>query len=165
MVGMVLVVANLALSISILTNNTHTILVPMSVSKQFSVGIKDVSNEYIELIARDLTQSILNITPDNYEYTKETVLKLAHPAFYGALQQQLDELVEDVKTRQIGIHFYPIEMSINKDELTAEVSGYLETRIGLKQISKEVRKYHLAFDYSSSQFTLKEFFEVSNENA
>jgi conjugal transfer pilus assembly protein TraE len=163
--GVLLMVVNLLLATSIYFNNTKTILVPLSLNKQVSVGIKDVSNEYIELIARDLTQSILNITPDNYLYIKESVLKLAHPRFYGELQQQLDDLVQDVKTRQIGIHFSPIEMNINKDELTAQVNGYLETKIGLKQISKEIKKYHLAFDYTGSQFTLKEFYEVLDANS
>ena len=163
--GIGLIVANMVLSISVFSNNSKTILVPLSLNRQVSVGIKDVSIEYIELIARDLTQSILNITPDNYVYIKESVLKLAHPSFYGELQQQLDDLVQDVKARQIGIHFSPIEMNINKDELTAEVNGYLETRIGLKQISKEIKKYHLAFDYAGSQFTLKEFYEVLNDNS
>lgn len=164
LVGTVILIAsNLALAISVLSNNTKTILIPMSVNKPFSISSRDVSEEYIELIARDLSQSILNITPDNYVYTKESVLKFAHPSFYGALQQQLDELVEDVKVRQIGIHFHPVEMTVNKDDITAEITGYLETRIGLKQTNKEIKKYHLAFDYTGSQFTLKDFYEVVNE--
>ena len=56
--GIGLIVANMVLSISVFANNSKTILVPLSLNRQVSVGIKDVSIEYIELIARDLTQSI-----------------------------------------------------------------------------------------------------------
>lgn len=159
----ILLCSNLLLCISVVTKDTNTILLPMTLTKSFSVSGKEVSEEYLELISRDLIQSILNITPNNYEYNKEAILKLVHPSFYGALKQQLDTLSEDVKQRQISIYFLPAEMKVSNEELTSEITGYLETRIGLKEVGKLLKKYRMKFDYTGSQLTLKEFYEVSDE--
>lgn len=161
--GTILMISNLLLSLYITNLESRTIVVPTYIPKEISLTNKHVSEEYLELMARDVINMILNITPHSYEYVESYLLKLSHPSHYGKLKQELMELAEDIKMRDVSISFFITHMTVDVSNLKVAVEGHLETRVGLKTVNRELRKYNVVFDYTGARFSIKDFYEVENE--
>lgn len=159
----ILVISNFLLAISLYKQDSRTILIPTHISKNFMVTDEKVSEEYLELISRDIAHQMLNLTPENYNYVEASILKMAHPSSYGTIKQELNELAHDIKSRDVSTNFSLSEININKQNFKVSIQGYLETKIGLRSISRELKKYHIIYDYSGGTLTLKEFYEVKDE--
>jgi type IV conjugative transfer system protein TraE len=96
---------NLILATSLLVQDSKVIIVPSYIDRELSISKSSISDGYLELMARDFTQTFLNITPHNEGYVREYLLSLAHPSYYGALKLQLNELFEEIKSKQISMQF------------------------------------------------------------
>lgn len=158
-----LLISNIVLGTYINFQDSKIVVIPSQVTKAFEVSTKGVSTEYIELMARDVVQSLLTLTADNIDYFGEVLLKIAHPKFHGELKQQMSELEEDVKKREVRIHFSISEIETDKTNLLAEVNGYLDTYVGLRKTSTELKKYIVGFDYTGGRLMLTKFYEVEEE--
>ena len=158
-----LLASNIALSTYINFQDTRIVIVPAQVSKSFEISNKWVSSEYLELMSRDVVHSLLNLTTDNVGYFEEALLKIAHPKFHGELKQQLSELTQDVRKRGVRIHFSISEIETDKTNLVAEVTGYLDTYVGLRKTSMEIKKFIVGFDYTGARLMLTKFYEVEEE--
>ncbi|MDF3047695.1 MAG: conjugal transfer protein TraE [Candidatus Midichloriaceae bacterium] len=160
----VLLLSNLGLTWHIVFKETTTIIVPTQINRSFSVGNSGVSEEYLEMVARDLVTQLLNLTSENYEYVENAMLKIAHPSSYWKLRSELEELASDIKLRKVSVAFAITEMRIDKEALQVDVTGNLETRLGTKTIKREIKKYRVIFDYGAYQLALKEFYEVKDDD-
>jgi type IV conjugative transfer system protein TraE len=160
----VLLVSNLLLTAIIFRQDLRVMLVPTHINKEVTITVGSVSEEYLELITRDYIGLILNLTPENYEYAESSILKHTHPSSYGAIQHELGELARDIKSRNVAISFSMTDMVVDKRNLKIDVTGYLETKIGLKSVSREVKQYRVTYDFTGSRLTLKEFYEVKDES-
>lgn len=160
----VLLVSNLLLTAAIFRQDHRVILVPTHLNKELMTTVGSVSEEHLELITRDYIGLILNLTPENYAYAESSILKHTHPSSYGSIQHELGELARDIKDRNVVINFLTTDMVVDKQKLKVDVTGYLQTNIGLKAISKELKKYRIGYDFTGSRLTLKEFYEVKDES-
>jgi type IV conjugative transfer system protein TraE len=160
----VLLISNLFLTATIYRQDLRVVLVPTHLNKELIVTIGSVSEEYLELITRDYIGLILNLTPENYEYAESSILKHTHPSTYGVLQHELAELARDIKTRNVSIYFSMTDMVVDKQKLTVDVTGHLQTNLGLKAISRELRRYRIIYDFTGGRLMLKEFYEVKDES-
>lgn len=156
-------VGNLLLSVKLLAADKTILIMPTHISQEFEVSNKRVSPEYLELMGRDFVQSFLNMTPETQEYLNSYVLRLAHPSYYGELKQQLSELFEEIKSKQMTLHFTLSEMETDQNQLAVKASGYLVKHMGSREVEKKFRKYHIAFMNNGTRLMLKEFYEVSDD--
>ncbi|MBS0637001.1 MAG: hypothetical protein JSS12_05780 [Verrucomicrobia bacterium] len=159
----VFAISNLLLAASLLTADKAVLIMPTHISKEFEISSKKVSEDYLELMARDFVQSFLNMTPDTQEYLNSYVLRLAHPSYHGELKQQLNELFEEIKNKQMTLHFTLNEMDVDQDKLVVKASGYLVKHMGVREVERKLRKYHIAFLNNGTRLMLKEFYEVEDE--
>lgn len=159
----VMIVSNIALSIYINFQDRMVVIVPTHISKEFEISNSHITPNYLEMRARDVVQSFLNLTPQNIEYFEEILLGMAHPKFHGELQQQIGELRKDVKGREVRTFFVINETNVAIDNLEVEVTGYLETFVGSRQTSTELKKYLIGFDYSNARLLLTKFYEAEQE--
>lgn len=162
-VGALLLIINLLLSLYIFLQDKQTIIVPSFIPREFNVTTKTASSEYIELMARDIAMQVLNLTQENYEYTKNSLLRIAHPTSYGQLKTQLDELATDIRDRNLSINFTISNIVVDQEGQSAQVSGYLETKVGSKTVSRDLKTYSILFSYVAGTLTLRNFFEVAHE--
>lgn len=161
----ILLVSNLLLCGLLFRQDTNVVLVPTHINKEITLTTgSSYSSEYLELITRDYIGLILNLSPENYEYVQSTILKNTHPSSYGVIKHELDALAEDIKKRSVAVNFQTTDMVVDKKRLQVDIRGYLETKIGLKTVSREQRKYRIIYGYMGSKLTLKEFFEVKDES-
>ncbi len=157
-----LLISNSLLAYCLVNLDSKIIVIPSQVTKEFYVTEKKVSSEYLELMTRDFTNLILNLTADNYEYVKTSVLKQTKPDYYEKIKHELDALATDIKQRNVTTTFFIKELVIDPENLTSEVKGVLDTRIGLTTVSSINKVYRVVFDYSHSYLSLKEFYEVAD---
>jgi type IV conjugative transfer system protein TraE len=160
-----MLVSNVLLCKLLFRQDTNVILVPTHINKDITLTTGSAySSDYLELITRDYIGLILNLTPENYEYAQEAILKNTHPSSHGVIKHELGELAEDIKKRSVAINFRTTDMVVDLRRLQVDVRGSLETKVGLKTVSKELRKYRIVYDYMGSKLTLKEFYEVKDES-
>ena len=156
-------ISDLLLAASVLMKNRAIVIVPAHIDKEFEISAKGISQEYLELMARDFIQSVLNITPESREYVERYILRLASPKYHGELKQQLGELLEEIRDRQISLHFALSELEVNQRLLAVEASGYLSKYMGTQAIEKKSRKYRLVFSNNGTRLWLEEFYEVESD--
>jgi conjugal transfer pilus assembly protein TraE len=158
----VMLISNTLLAFYLFKVDSKIIVIPSQVRKEFYLTESKVSNEYLELMTRDFTNLILNLTAENYEYVKTSVLKHTKPDYYEKIKHELDGLATDIKLRNVTTTFFIKEIILDTETLTSEVKGVLDTRIGLTTVSSVNKVYKIVFDYSLSYLSLKEFYEVED---
>ncbi|MCE2993409.1 MAG: TraE/TraK family type IV conjugative transfer system protein [Alphaproteobacteria bacterium] len=161
-----LLFSNVVLCGYLISQDTKTVLVPTHINKELTLSQSHVSEEYLEVIVRDIAMQLLNLTPDTYDYVETQILKLALPSNYAHLQEDLRVLGDDIRSRNISIGFQISQIVVDVKSLECEVTGYLDTRIGTSGVARERKQYKFEFDYSASKLALKEFYEErqANEN-
>lgn len=153
------------LSITLLRQERVTVVVPGYTGVEFSVSTKGVSREYLELVSKDVIHTLLNITPYNYEYVREKILKITTPEKYGKVKYEIEKMIEDLNTRQFSLRFTINKLEVNEKSLEVVVSGYLTSYVGIKQTGSHFTKYKLGFEYRGGILMLNEFGEITNEAA
>lgn len=154
-----LLISTTAQSIYLNKQNRTVVIVPTHVTSEFEVSTNHVTSDYLEIRARDVAQSFLNLTPQNSKYFIDAILRSAHPRSHLDLSNQIKELLREVKEKDLRTYFLPNETKVSVDTLEVEVSGYLETFIGQRQVSSELKKYMIGFDAESSRLLLTKFEE------
>ena len=157
------ILVNIALAACLLRENRDVIIIPTHLEKNISIGANTISDAYLELLARDFVQTFLNINAANEEYVSQYILGLAHPSYYSELKQQLHELFNEIKTKQLSLQFNSQEMQVDNQGLAVEVIGDLSKKVGTKEVERKKRKYLIRFHQEGTKLTLKEFYEVADE--
>lgn len=159
-----LLLSNTLLSVYLITQDKQIVLVPTHINKELTISQFNITEEYLEVIVRDIAMQLLNLTPDTYEYVESQILKLALPSNYGHLKAELKVLGDDVRSRNISVAFQIQEIAVDAKTLECEVVGYLETRMGTMTVAREKKTYRFDFAFENSRLGLKEFHEVRQEN-
>ena len=146
-------------SICLVKKDSKTILVPF-INHQVSLNNSKPSNEYIVAITRDIFSLLLNLTPDNIDYSQKTILGLVDSAHYGEIKNQFLFIKEKILSKKFNTVFYITEIIPNNNNLTAIVSGNLYSYLGTKQTNTEEKKFEIKFKYKNSQLLLVGFNEV-----
>ena len=151
------------LTLTLFRQDRVTVIVPGYTGNQFSVSTRGVSREYLELVSKDIISTLLNITPYNYEYVREKVLKITSPEKYGKVKQEIEQMIDDLNTRQISLRFTPTKLELNEESLTSDISGYLTSYVGIKQTENLFSKYRLGFEYEGGALMLIEFQDLTKK--
>lgn len=152
--------SNLLLTIILLKNEELVLVMPSQFSRSFSISAESISANYLEDMSRDVVNVILNLTPEMLEYSSKTILRMVEPRSYGDIQKQLAIIAKDVKNNKIRTIFYPLQIEIIDGKTETYVKGQLYSFLGSKQISSNLKKYHVAFTYQSGKLSLTKFNEV-----
>lgn len=151
------------MAITLLRQERITVVVPGYTGSEFTISNKNISKEYLELVARDFIGTILNLTPYNYDFCREKILKMTAPESYGKVKYDIEQMITALKTRQISLRYTPISMELDEKKLTVDVGGYLTTYVGVKQTENMFSKYRVGFEYRGGALMVVEFTEITKE--
>ncbi|MFT6220593.1 MAG: type IV conjugative transfer system protein TraE [Rickettsiales bacterium] len=163
--NIIIIVCSLMLLTSLLQmvvifrQNKVVVLVPSFLSSEASLSSKQVSVAYLENITRDVINTMLDVTPDNINYSSTQILKITHPVFYGKLKQQLNQRSEDIVSRRITTNFYAKSMVVNTANNQVFVSGKLLTFLGTKMVLEEEKTYSISYEYNNFKLLIVDFYE------
>ena len=156
----ILLVSNIFLSIFATSADKEIVIVPNFIDQEVSVKNGKMSNSYLEAMSRDVAHLMLDVTPANVEYSAKSILKMAHPRFYGPLKIALNERGKDVVNRKISTFFSGQSIIVGDDKVSVVVTGKLSTYLGKEEVSITEKNYAISYDYEGFRPLIINFEEV-----
>ena len=154
----------LAISVCRLIGRERIVITPPVVNQAFWVEARAVSPEYLSQMASFIAQLRLNLTPSNAVYQQETLLRYTDPAYYGDLKNELVSEAEQLEKTHTNLIFYPVEVVVNTQQLTANIIGDLSATVGNDHLPVQRIRYQLNFRYSEGRLWLTAFKEIKNDH-
>ena len=147
--------SNIVLSIALFLKHERIILVPPHIAKTLWVEGGTVSKEYLEEMGLYMSKLLLDLSPTNFPYNHETLLKYATPEAYGALKKQLLEDGDTYTKLQLSTHFKPTEVTASPGKLHVEVKGNLTSYVAGKEIRSSLETVSLQFSLRGAGLLLE----------
>ncbi|MHB1696622.1 MAG: TraE/TraK family type IV conjugative transfer system protein [bacterium] len=113
--------------------NSKTIILPPRVGKAFYVTGSKISKGYMVNMGQYLSQTLLDLTPQNYKAQLNMFLQFAYPADYNALKIELSGQMKALATLSVSQAFFPKTVSVKNHFIY--VGGILLRVIGDKSKS------------------------------
>jgi type IV conjugative transfer system protein TraE len=111
----------------------------------------NVDARYIEALARDAIQSLLNVAPLTTDYPRTTLSRLAAPTYRPELLEFFDGIIQDVRKRKISTVFFLETLDTNVFTKEVFVNGRLKTYLGATEVKSDPKRYRVAFgDFNGS---------------
>jgi conjugal transfer pilus assembly protein TraE len=140
----VMMAANLLLSIQVLQKTSQTILIPSRVSDgMIAQGGGDI--RYLEALSLDAVQAMYTISPATSAYSRQVIERLANPTERESLLKRYDDVAADIKQREISTVFLPEKIDHDLEHLSLMVSGQFATYLGTTKVSDDRRVIKIVF--------------------
>ena len=140
-----------------LLRDERTMMVPSAVSEQMWASRSQVSGNYLEAHALDVTMLVLNVTPATAKFNKDVLLRMAHPSAYGALDRDLTTRNARLQKAKVSTSFQPGAVTADPNTMEAVVGGTYTERVGTRELPSQQRRYLVRFEQSGGLTTLVDF--------
>ena len=104
----------------------------------------------------------MTLTPENAEHVREAAARLSHASARGAIGAWVAAEAGRMERRDLATAFYPERIEADPEGLTAVVAGDLATWIGREPVSRERKRYRLAFRVDGGRIGLLRFEELKD---
>lgn len=148
----------------IMQKSEHIILKPIAAT-DLSLSSDTPSPEYLEAVTRDVSTLFLNRHPNNIEYFRNSILRLAHPSTHGELEAALVATERRMNASKSATVFYPNEIYVDPQETYTEIRGTLETYLGPKRVKQEKVIFAADWRYESMRLWLLDFYPIEHTDA
>lgn len=135
----------LLVSVFVNSGKEQEIILSPVIEKQVRISSREVSPEYLEAVTRDMVLLVLNRSPDNLDYWRQSILKMADPSAYGAINTELEKVVKAQRGTTLSQYFTMTDMHVDPETLESTVSGHVHTVIGSKEVGAEFRRFRFAW--------------------
>lgn len=149
-------------------DSVTTVLVPVGINETthpMSVGETHVDQDYLMLVARDLLSLAMNVTPDNADFNRETLLRHVSPASFGAINELLTRQAQTLKRLHASSLFSVQSMTVTPETLTVEASGTKRHFIGKTETMRQTSTVTMRFTMVAGKLQLTELTESGEANS
>lgn len=158
-IGLVFVLIVQSVCIFVIRNQERIIVVPPNVRRSFWVSQNKVSRVYLEEMTRFFSNLLLNETPETFREQQNVLLRYVLPESYGVLKARWLREEDKIKQEQISSAFFPVDIMVNENNLTADIYGELDLFSGdSKPIAKQVH-YRIHYILKNGHVLIKAFTE------
>ena len=154
--------ANLGLSAGLASVERMAVLIPAVAGPQWEVGTSRAGRRYLEDMGRTVAVTLLTLTPENAEQVREAAARLSHPSARGAIGAWVAAEARRMERRDLATAFYPGRIEADAGRLTVVVTGELATWIGREPVSREQKRYRMAFRVDAGRIGLLRFEELED---
>ena len=154
--------ANLGLSVGLASVERMAVLIPAVMGPSWEVGRSRAGLRYLEDMGRTVAVTLLTLTPENAEHVREAAARLSHASARGAIGAWVAAEAGRMERRDLATAFYPERIEADPEGLTAVVAGDLATWIGREPVSRERKRYRLAFRVDGGRIGLLRFEELKD---
>ena len=165
LLGVVAIVLAAAVALLLLfsaSRDREVVLQPV-LRSPLTVSSAGVSREYLEMVTRDTAILTLDRSPANLDYWMKSVLEIVSPRAQGKIKADLLRIVNEQRGSSISQYFTLQSMKIDPAGLQSSVTGQLNTVVGQKVISSQVRTFQFDWEYSGMSLKLIGFGMVQSE--
>lgn len=120
----------------------------------------DINASYIEALARDAIQSLLNVAPETTEYPRITLSRLATASYRHELLEFFDGIIQDVRKRKISTVFFIETLDTNVQRKEVVVNGRLRTYLGATEVKNDPKQYRVLFGASNGSVRITKISEL-----
>lgn len=132
------------LAFEIYSQSNQVILVPTNVSDGM-IARGAVDKRYLEALALDAVYGLYNANPQNLDYGRTVIARLAAVADRNALLRHYDSVATDIRERKISTVFFARRIEHNFDRLEVIVEGDMQTFLNTVLVGSEPRRIKLSF--------------------
>ena len=144
------------------TRSREIVLQPV-LRSPLTLSSAGVSREYLELMTRDTAILTLDRSPGSLDYWMKSVLEIVSPRAQGKIKADLLEIVNEQRGSSISQYFQIQSMEIDTANLRSTVTGKLNTVVGQKVVSSDIRTFQFSWEYSGLSLKLIGFGMVQPE--
>ncbi|WP_375244195.1 type IV conjugative transfer system protein TraE [Sphingomonas parapaucimobilis] len=165
LLGVVAIVLAAAVALLLLlsaSRDREVVLQPV-LRSPLTVSSAGVSREYLEMVTRDTAILTLDRSPANLDYWMKSVLEIVSPRAQGKIKADLLRIVDEQRGSSISQYFTLQSMKIDPANLQSTVTGQLNTVVGQKIITSQVRTFRFDWEYSGVSLKLIGFGMVQPE--
>ena len=164
------VVTNVILATGLLfkKDSVTTVLVPVGINETthpMTVNEKHVDQDYLMLVARDLLSLAMNVTPENADFNRETLLRHVSPASFGAINELLTRQAQTLKRLHASSLFSVQSMTVTPESLTVKASGLKRHFIGKTETLREQSLVTMRFTMVAGKLQLTDLTEASDDKS
>lgn len=164
MLGAMIVSNMILVSLGSKDKEKLVVMVP-TIDKEMVVGTNTVSQDYLLYRADQIMHLLFNIRHERYEENVYQLLKQVASQQKPRFEEQLREVVQDIKDKKYFYVFDKESQEIDTQNLTITFSGYLETYIyNKRQDNVAFKKYRLLFENNSGLVSLVSFTEIKEKD-
>lgn len=149
-------------------DSVTTVLVPVGINETthpMTVTEKHVDQDYLMLVARDLLSLAMNVTPENADFNRETLLRHVSPASFGSINELLTRQAQTLKRLHASSLFSVQSMTVTPESLTVEASGLKRHFIGKTETLREQSLVTMRFTMVAGKLQLTELTESGDTNS
>ena len=154
--------ANLGLSLGLASVERMAVLVPAVAGPSWEVGTSRAGRRYLEDMGRTVAVTLLTLTPENAEHVREAAARLSHASARGAIGAWVAAEAGRMERRDLATAFYPGRIEADARRLTVTVTGELAAWIGREPVSRERKRYQMAFRVDAGRIGLLRFEEMED---
>ena len=155
--------ANLALAMGLANREAVTVLMPAVTGPAWEVGAGRAGARYLEDMARTAAVTLLTLTPENAAHVRRAAARMSAPEARGAIGAWVEAEAARMAGRDLATAFYPLGIEADTERLTVEIAGELATWIGREEVSREDRRYRLAFRVDGGRIGLLRFEQLETD--
>ena len=140
----------------ILTRHTtvRTIVLPSNGASSYWIESGRVSENYVSDMSEYILYLYLTMSDVSRDKHADTLLKLAAPSSQGELVHQLKNEGDRVHRENMITVFYPQEVSVESDNLSAVVNGRLDGFNARERVLSEQLSYRVKFTLNQGRLWL-----------
>jgi len=156
--GMVLANILLLLILMWTIDKEKLVLVPQ-VAPEYKLWVmqSQVSNEYLAVLSRNITDLMLNVTYSNVDAQHKEVLRMVSSRHIATLQSQLAGIAKAVTDNHISQNFYINSIKVVNNKNVVYITGSLNNYIDRTLASSVEHIYKLTFDVANYGVQLTNF--------
>ena len=158
--SMILLIANLLLSILLFSQKQLTVLVPY-LKEEAQVYSSGASSSYLQEMTHMFIAQLLNLNSYDIQQKKASVLSYTSSMHWQEVNKYFEDLQEDVEKYKLATFFTLTDMKIKG--LEVEFEGILISKFGKEGEEKAKVKYQMSYTITGGVLRLKRFKEVENE--
>jgi len=147
-----------------LFRDERIVVIPPDSRQEFWVLKDKVSASYLEEMSVFFADLILETTPSGAAFRRDIILRHASPRGYGDLKTKLLEDEKRLKKAHLSTSFQPMDIKVDPNRLSVEITGDLTRYIGNKRISQARDTYRFEFEYKHSRLLIKSFSLIKGES-
>ena len=144
------------------TRSREVVLQPV-LRSPLTLSSAGVSREYLELITRDTAILTLDRAPGSLDYWMKSVLEIVSPRAAGKIKADLMKIVNEQSGSSISQYFQLQSMEIDTKGLRSTVTGKLNTVVGQKVVTSDLRTFQFDWEYTGLSLKLIGFGMVTKE--
>lgn len=138
------------------TRSREVVLQPV-LRSSLTLSSAGVSREYLEMVTRDTAVLTLDRSPGSLDYWMKSVLEIVSPSAQGRIKADLLKIVNEQSGSSISQYFQIQSMEIDPKNLRSSVTGTLNTVVGQKVVTSDIRTFQFDWEYSGISLKLAGF--------